>query len=506
MKPLNLVLATFLVITLSSCGDNPSQHPVKNSNQRPNIILMVADDMGYGEISSYGGSKSLTPQLTKLAESGMQFRQFYSAGSVCTPTRISILTGRYPHRFGMNNRIFGDNGACLPDSSSLTIAEILQKEGYSTAHMGKWHLGGVRGIDLTDRNNRHPDADPGPHEHGFDYYQTQVEDRGQRSELIGQQLLYRKGGTILTRNDQKVPKTDPYFSKHWTDCNGDFAIDMINKLHKEEKPFFLNIWWYVPHTPIEPAPEPHYSIAKEDPETYQRPVPANSNVSATDYRINYSSMISHLDHKVGLIVQRLEELGIRENTIILFTSDNGGAWGAFNGRLSGGKACYYEGGIRVPGFVSWPGKIKPNSTTDFIGHSNDILPTICAMTGMKIPENAEIDGISLLPVLLGSKENPEREPLFWVADVFRRTQRTIQPPLAITHVIRENRWKLACDQNEPLALFDLENDPEEAQNLLDLPEYKDLISRLYGELLEHLAEPSLPRPQPDHREVPYVID
>ncbi|MEN8118241.1 MAG: sulfatase-like hydrolase/transferase [Bacteroidota bacterium] len=506
MMKLYFAWVPFLSIMLFSCDGNPSQQSIKESNQRPNIILMVADDMGYGEISSYGGSEILTPHLTKLARSGMQFTQFYSAGSVCTPTRISILTGRYPHRFGMNNTIFGDNGGCLPDSSSLTIAEILQKEGYSTAHMGKWHLGGVRGIDLTDRNNMHPDADPGPHEHGFDYYQCQVEDRGRRSELIGQKLLYRKGGTVLARNDQKVSDTDPYFNKHWTDCNGDFAIDMINKLHTKNKPFFLNVWWYVPHTPIEPAPEPYYSRAKEDTKTYQRPMPDKSRHNATDYNLSYSSMISHLDHKVGLIVQRLEELGIRDNTVIIFTSDNGGAWGAFNGGLLGGKACYYEGGIRVPGFVSWPDKIKSNITTDFIGHSNDILPTICSMAGVSIPASTKIDGIDLLPVLLKNEVLPEREALFWVSDRRGKTQRYIQPPLAITHVVRENKWKLACYQNEPVALFDLDNDPVEEKNLIDLPEHKDRISRLHSKLLEHLAEPSLPRPKPDNRETPYIIN
>ncbi|VGO18012.1 sulfatase family protein [Pontiella sulfatireligans] len=116
---------------------------VQGAPKRPNIILMVADDMGYGEIATYGGSELLTPNMSKLARSGMQFNQFYSAGSVCTPSRISILTGRYPHRFGINNSIFKDDGGCLPDAESTTIAELLSKAGYSTAHMGKWHLGGT---------------------------------------------------------------------------------------------------------------------------------------------------------------------------------------------------------------------------------------------------------------------------------------------------------------------------------------------------------------------------
>ena len=238
------------------------------------------------------------------------------------------MTGRYPLRFGISKH-FNDRDRWLPESAT-TVAELLKDAGYSTAHVGKWHLGGLH----VDKEGKRLENQPGPRQHGFEFYQTQIEQQPLRAKMGRAKTIFRKGGTALLRNDQKVTQDDPFHAKHLTDCNGDYAIELLEKFAAQDKPFFLNLWWLVPHKPYEPAPEPHWSDT------------AAEGISEDQHC--FRSMMQHMDAKVGQILDKLDELGIADNTIVLFTSDNGAAYEGYIGDLKGGKTDLHDGGIRVP--------------------------------------------------------------------------------------------------------------------------------------------------------------
>ncbi len=219
------------------------------ADERPNIIPLLADDLGYGDLSCFGSPAVETPYLDRLASEGMKFKRFYAGSAVCSPTRASVLTGRYPLRFGITKH-FNDVNRWLPESAT-TVAELLKNAGYNTAHVGKWHLGGLH----VDENGKRLTDQPGPRQHGFDFYQTQIEQQPLRGRMGRERTLFRQGGTVLLRNDKRVGDDDSRYPKHFTDANGDFAVEMIERFSAEEKPFFINVWWLVPHKPYEPAPE-----------------------------------------------------------------------------------------------------------------------------------------------------------------------------------------------------------------------------------------------------------
>ena len=183
---------------------------------------------------------------------------------------------------------------------------------------------------------------PGPRQHGFDHYVCQNEEQPLRGKMGRERTLYRQGGTCLIRDEEPVPLSDPLYHRHFTDINGDETLRLIEQFAAQNKPFFVNVWWLVPHMPYEPAPEPFWSRTATD--------------GISDDQHRFRSMVAHMDHKIGLIVRNLEELGIRDNTVILFTSDNGGAYEADIGPFKGGKTDLHEGGIRVPMIASWPGR------------------------------------------------------------------------------------------------------------------------------------------------------
>ncbi|WP_353620802.1 sulfatase family protein [Rhodopirellula sp. JC639] len=440
------------------------------ADDRPNIILLLADDLGYGDLSCFGSPAVKTPYLDGLAEQGMKFTRFYAGSAVCSPTRASVLTGRYPLRFGITKH-FNDVNRWLPEAAT-TVAELLRGAGYNTAHVGKWHLGGLH---VNDHGKRLNDQ-PGPRQHGFDFYQTQIEQQPVRGRMGRERTLFRKGGTVLLRNDQRVGEDDPYFSKHLTDANGDFAIEMIESFAAEEQPFFINLWWLVPHKPYEPAPEPHWSGT------------AAKQISDDQHR--FRSMVQHMDAKVGQILKKLDELGIAENTLVLFTSDNGAAYEGFIGELKGGKTDLHEGGIRVPMVVRWPAAIPAGKTTDAFGHTNDLLPTFCAAAGVELPDDLSIDGLSLLDHVKGGRppSAEERGTVFWQMDLYRGLQRHYPKPKPYaTEVAKRGKWKLLALRGKPVELFDVEADPYERLNVLD--EHPDLVASLTVELDEWLNAP-----------------
>ncbi|MCW5964857.1 MAG: sulfatase-like hydrolase/transferase [Bryobacterales bacterium] len=444
------------------------QTPASPGGSRPNIILLLADDMGCHDPGCFGGTAVNTPHLDALAASGAKLTSFYAASAVCTPSRAAILTGRYPLRHDIRQH-FTDDETHLPAHLD-TIPKRLKAAGYATGHVGKWHLGGLHVEHAQNRAG----SIPGPAQHGFDDYLCQIEQLEPRARMGRERTLFRQGGTCLLRNDQRVGPDDPLYPKHLTELIGDESLRLMQRYHQQRRPFFLNVWFLAPHTPYEPAPEPHWSRYKDDP-------------VREDQRY-FRSMVSCLDAQVGRIVAKLDELGLRDNTLILFTSDNGGAWEADNGPYKGGKTDLHEAGIRVPAIASWPGHIRPGQSLSGFAHHTDILPTICAAASLVTPAAAQVDGLNLIPWLTGQAGPPPRGTVFWQMDLYRSLQRhTKKPEPFVTEVARRGNWKLTARDGVPLELFDIAADPLETHN--QLGQQEGLASELVGELREFLAAP-----------------
>ncbi|MEW4488801.1 sulfatase-like hydrolase/transferase [Thalassoglobus sp. JC818] len=454
-----------------SVGFEAAQYPVEiQADDRPNIIMLLADDLGYRDLSCFGSPAVKTPHLDRLATEGMKFTRFYAGSAVCSPTRASVLTGRYPLRFNIT-RHFNDVNRWLPESAT-TIAELLQDAGYNTAHVGKWHLGGLHvnehGERLTDQ--------PGPRQHGFDVYQTQIEQQPLRTEMGRDRTLFRNGGTVLLRNDRQVGADDPYYSKHLTDANCDFAVEQIEEFAKQDKPFFLNVWWLVPHKPYEPAPEPYWSETATD--------------GISDDQHRFRSMMQHMDGKVGQILDKLDSLGIAENTLVVFASDNGAAFEGYIGDLKGGKTDLHDGGLRVPMIARWPAQISSRKVSEFFGHTNDLLPTFCEAAGVTIPQDISIDGLSLLPHMKGESipDSSKRGTVFWQLDLYKSMQRHEPKPKPFaTEVAMNGKWKLLAKNGEPVELFDISVDPNERRNLIS--EQPEVVQSMVAELNAWLNAP-----------------
>lgn len=440
------------------------------ADERPNIILLLADDLGYGDLSCFGSPAVKTPNLDRLANEGLLCNRFYAGSAVCSPTRASVLTGRYPLRFGITKH-FNDSDQWLPESAT-TIAELLKEAGYNTAHVGKWHLGGLQ----VDENGKRKTDQPGPRQHGFDLYQTQIEQQPVRGRMGRERTLFRQGGTVLLRNDLQVREEDSYYPKHFTDANGDFVIETIEKFSAEEKPFFINVWWLVPHKPYEPAPEPHWS--------------GTASKDTSDDQHRFRSMVQHMDAKVGEILKKLDELKLADNTLVLFTSDNGAAYEGFIHDLKGGKTDLHDGGIRVPMLVRWPNTIPPGQTSEAFGHTNDLLPTFCDAAGIRLPSELPIDGLSLLPHFKGEDPPSEkaRGTVFWQLNLYKNLQRHYPKPKPYaTEVAMRGKWKLLAIDGKPVELFDLDADPNENRNLM--ADHPDVVALLSAELIQWLNAP-----------------
>ena len=435
----------------------------------PNILLILCDDMGWRDLSCFGNDRVATPNVDRLAAEGVKLTRFYAACAVCTPTRVSVLTGKYPLRFDVRTA-FRDAGEFLP--LGTTLPRLLKQAGYRTAHLGKWHLGGVRLKDSAMH-----DRVPGPHEHGFDHYLTQIEEPPLRPEMGRKRILYRQGGTCLLRDDRPVASDDPYYRMHFTDILGEEAIRQIRAARDDRRPFFVNLWFLDPHQPYEPAPEPHWSNT------------AAAGISEDQHR--FRSMVARMDYQVGRILKVLDEQRLADNTLVLFSSDNGGAYEANIGDLKGGKTDLHEGGIRVPFLARWPGHFRAGSESTEIGVAPDMLPTCCAAAGVPLPAGETFDGRNLLPLLSGRVDALPLRTFFWQIDLMPTMQRHEPKPRPFaTEAVRQGKWKLLAFEGKPVELFDIEADPREQINRLD--EQPDVVEGLRRELAAWLAEPRHP--------------
>ena len=474
--------------------------------KRPNIIYILADDMGYAELGCYGQQKIETPNIDRLAAQGMRFMQHYSGSPVSAPTRCVTFTGLHTgHAYIRSNDQVDERGsgvqdyfAMLADSSlegqrplpagTVTFPQLLQKAGYTTGIVGKWGLG-------------YPGSESTPNKMGFDFFYG-YNCQGW-AHTYYPPFLYRNEQREYLPNELIPPHrslldegADPYDVKSYAKYtqqvySPDAMYDEILQFVEgnKDKPFFLAWTTTLPHVALQ-APERwvnyyHAKFGDEEPYTGSGYFPCRYP------HATYAAMISYLDELVGGLVAKLKALGIYENTVIIFTSDNGPAWNAgadpvwfdsahpFNSSRGHGKGSVYEGGIRVPMIVTWEGVIEPNTQSDHISASWDIMATVCELANTKATAN---DGISFVPELTGKKQK-EHEYMYWV-----------YPEAGGSKAIRMGKWKGAilniCKEGEDnMLLFDLEADPAEQNNIAS--KHPDIVKTLRANMAKAHREPPL---------------
>ena len=411
---------------------------------RPNIVLILASDLGYGDLACYSGSKILAPHIDQLARDGTRFTDFHSASAVSSPARAGLLTGSYPARFGIA-RAFLDAKEEFLSPDTVTLPKLLKQAGYATAHVGRWHLGGLHRSDIADRASN----PPGPLQHGFDHYLSMNEETEPRDRLVQERGLYHEGGKYLFRDDKQESPSN----EQLTEIEIAEAESLIETFHKQRQPFFLNVGFDSPHEPYEPAPDQYLKLYEG---------------KATGDDLLYRSMVTHLDAGVGRIVAKIKQLGIAGDTLIVFTSDNGATGPGSNAPLRGGKGALFEGGIRAPMIALWPGRIRAGAISTEFSISVDLAPTLCEAAGVNLAKDIQADGRSLLNHLLTGKRIAAREPAFWLMDEHPNFQNRLgeRQPFA-TEAVRWGRWKMLTRNGQPLALYYLENDLGERRNLLE---------------------------------------
>ncbi len=424
-----------------------------NAAEKPNIIYILADDLGVGDVGAYGQKLLKTPRIDQLAAEGMRFTQHYSGSSSCAPTRSCLMTGQ--HTGHTRVRKNGDGPLLAED---VTIGEVLQEVGYKTAAIGKWGVGdiGTTGI---------------PWEQGFDYF----------FGYLNQRNAHHHYPPFLWRNDAKVLYPDnPELRTHYS--HDEFTREALTFIHEnQEEPFFLYVPYTLVHVDLDVPADSMQPWEGKIEEAGVHGTPGGQHyIYQEKPRAAFAGMVSRLDRDVGRIVDLVDELGLAENTLIIFSSDNGptSAGGADpdffdgNGPLRGIKFEFYEGGIRCPMIARWPGKVAAGSETDYVSAHWDLLPTAAELTGAAAPEG--IDGISFLPVLLGEAENQSvHDHLYWEAADKKGWQ-----------AIRQGDWKAhrigtRTKGKEVFELYDLSRDIAEENNVADQnPEVVEALSEL----------------------------
>ena len=473
----------------------------------PNIILIVADDLGYNDISTFGGGLIETPNIDQLAAEGAVFTQSYSGASTCAPSRAMMLTGRYPTRTGfeftptpagmgnvvssisqqMNNNLppsFYDQAleATQPayelkglPAEEVTVAETLKASGYYTAHVGKWHLGRDNGM--------------APHQQGFDdsllmssgLYLPEDDSNVVNAKLPFDpidQFLWAAMTYANSFNSGDADRFKPggYLTDYWTDE----SVNVIKA--NKNRPFFLYLAHWGPHTPLQATREDYEAVGDIKP--HRKRV--------------YAGMVRAIDRSVGRILDTLAEEGLSDNTMVIFTSDNGGAGyigiPEVNQPFRGWKITMFEGGLRVPMMIKWPSKIAAGTVVETPVAHIDVMPTIAAAAGASQPAGVVIDGLSTLPLMINQDAaNWTRETLFWQNGHYQ--------------VVRHGDWKLQVNDRPTDGLqhwlFDLAADPTEQQNLA--ASRPNIVKQLKDLLAEHRAESDGPLYLPS-MQMPVMVD
>ncbi|MEM7146004.1 MAG: sulfatase-like hydrolase/transferase [Verrucomicrobiota bacterium] len=432
---LTTLIACLLALSISPLQAAKPHQPA--GAPRPNILFIFADDWGWGDLSCHGHPYVETPNIDRLAAEGTDFTRFTVASGVCSPSRTAIMTGHFPARYNIDGHfawVPSNAKRNMPDwldTNAPSLPRLLQKAGYTTAHFGKWHLA----------NNMIPDS-PVPGEYGYDAY-----------------------GAFNCAGEQMPVHEDAMHS-----------IAFIKQAVADEKPFFINLWVHEPHTPFHTVPKYEWQVR---------------NIDASEEDKIYASVLAHADDRIGDVLDTLDELGIADNTLVIFSSDNGPARAAKPTELDlqydtatgagwniaaakgitagrkGYKAALFEGGINVPFIARWPGKIPADKIDDSsLISAVDLLPTFCAIAGAKLPKKYQPDGVNILPILEGKQTAPTREkPLFWKMNGNWPIQDS-KPHHWVAYVIVDQNWKLLSNKDGSyFELYDLAADPLEKSDL-----------------------------------------
>ncbi len=437
-----LLRRTRLALLLTLCGQ------IALSAEQPNILLITVDDLGYGDLGSYGHPVIATPNLDQLASEGLRLTQYYAPSGLCSPSRAGVLTGRTPYRTGIKSWIPKGSGIYLR-IEEITLAELLRDVGYHTAHIGKWHLN----ADLGSLE------EPQPTDQGFDVFY------GHNAF----QIPTNRNPTNIYRDREKLPAQQGYTA----DLYADASIEWLDK-QTHDVPFFLYLSMAEPHTTIENPPEFN--------DLYQRftngpivPIPSGETAPPKDKLIprgpgEYYANVTYMDHQLGRVLDRVKELGFADNTVVVFISDNGpvtsdwinwwevNAYGSTGG-LRGRKHGLYEGGIRVPAIVRYPGIVDGGTTSDEAIIGMDLFVTLAEIAGATVPDDRILDGINVNDAWQGKPL--EERTLFWALDSVSDLE----------YAVRRGPWKLLLDRRgqarelyhlgqDPLELFDRLADEE----------------------------------------------
>lgn len=425
-----LALTGMLAFFAISCAGNIGE-------DRPNIIFIMADDLGYGDLGSYGQKLIQTPYLDQMADEGTRFTNVYAGATVCAPSRSVLMTGQHTghttvrgnsgHVGGVKDEMTGDGNRIPLLKEDITIAEILSKAGYTTGITGKWGLGeaGTAGV---------------PNLQGFEEWYGYLNQN--HAVFYFTDYLWHN-----TQRDSIRENQDKKRQVYTHDLFTDFALDFIRR--KQNEPFFLYIPYTIPHFNLE--------VPSIEPYTEKTDWPHSSKI--------YASMVTRMDRDVGRILELVKRLDIDENTLIFFTSDNGPDYNKgpvkgdslfnSNGPLKGAKGSLDEGGIRVPMIIRWPSKVPVGEVNDQPWYLADVLPTLAALGGAETPSSSDIDGIDVLPTLLGDRQNLQDRFMYWE-----------EPPPNLDQAVRRGPWKVRRNgPNDTIKLYNLTKDPGEKNNV-----------------------------------------
>lgn len=445
--------------------------------QRPNIVLILADDLGWADLACYGSDLHETPNLDHLSKQGVSFNQAYSASPVCTPTRVSILTGKHPARLHMT--IWRESAlnrgkkkllepVCLDSlpTEETTVAELLKEAGYYNVHIGKWHVGDATGY---------------PQAHGFHC------NIGGTLWGAPETFWYPYNGDSYFREWRYVPDLEPGAEGDYlTDTLTNKAIEVMEERAATEQPFFINLWYHSVHTPIEGKPElvEHYTNKITENHIQRNP--------------HYAAMVHSLDENVGRVLKKIDELGIADNTLVIFSSDNGGF--IKNGKLNpeyqvanntplrSGKGSTYEGGIRVPLIVRGPG-VATDKQSDTPVISSDLFPTLLDAASISERPDGPTDGLSLASIFENPNETLDRDSLYFHYPHYYHTTTPVT-------ALRKGDWKLLeYYEDNRIELYNLNEDLGETSNLA--ASRPDLAAQLQAELHEWRSQIGALHPEPN---------
>ncbi len=432
---LNRRAFTSLIASGLGAAACPSVFSADDNSKRPNVVLIMTDDQGYGDIGVHGNDKIHTPHMDALSKQSAVMTQFYVC-PVCAPTRASLMTGRYNYRTGAIDTYLG---RAMMHGEETTIAEMLSAAGYKTGIFGKWHLG--------DNVPMRPD------DQGFDEY-----------------LIHMGGGLAQPANPPGSKYDDPEllhngrfktFKGYCTDIFTDAAIDFIE--NNKDQPFFTYLATNAPHTPL------------QIDEKYVKPY---RDMGLDDTTAKVYGMVENIDDNLGKLLAALKRLNLEENTIVIFLTDNGPKQKRYTAGLRGRKGQVYEGGIRVPFFIRWPNKLKPGNNSDRIAAHIDVAPTILDACGIKKPDNVALDGRSLMPLL--TQDSPKWDD----RNLFFQWHRGDVPERFRDCAVRSQKYKLI----NGVELYDIQNDPYEKTDIAD--DNPKMVAQMRDEYLEWFRDVS----------------